>query len=205
MKPRRHWRPIHAIAAMTAVLLLAVACGEDQGARVRKIGEESPGGTGTGAGTRTGPATGTGATGTEAATGTQAARCEPVGDSATAASSVEVTLEEWKVIPRMSETAAGNVAFKLRNAGQESHEMMVVRADSVESLPVDRDGAFDEEAVAPGSVIGEVESFPAGESCEGTFNLTPATYILLCNRLEQHDGRTVSHFKEGMSAKFTVR
>jgi hypothetical protein len=192
------------IVVMAALLVTLSACGEDEGARVRQIGEESPGSTGTATGTGTGTGTGTSATGTEA-TGTEAPKCEPVGDSSTAATSIDVTLEEWKVIPQVAEAPAGSIAFKLRNAGKEPHEMVVVRADSPERLPVDQDGAFDEAAAPPGSVIGEVEGFPAGESCEGTFNLTPASYVLLCNLVEKEGGRVESHFREGMSTQFSVR
>jgi hypothetical protein len=83
--------------------------------------------------------------------------------------------------------------------------MVIVRASSAESLPVDKDGAFDEGKAATGSVIGEVEGFPAGERCEGTFDLTPGSYILLCNLVETENGKVESHFKEGMHAKFTVK
>jgi hypothetical protein len=62
----------------------------------------------------------------------------------------------------------------------------------------------DEEALGGGDFIGEVEAFPSGESCEGTFELEPADYVLFCNIVEEEEGEIENHFQLGMATEFTV-
>lgn len=181
------------------VALIAGACGGDDGAEVREL--EGEGGTGTATGTGTGTATGTG---TDAATGTEAAACEPVGDASTADTTVAVTLQEWAVLPDPGEAPAGTIAFEAENTGEEPHELYVVQADDPADLPTTEDGAFDEEAYGEEKVVGEVHPFPGGESCSGTFDLEPGSYVLLCNIVEEEDGETEAHYQLGMRTSFTV-
>jgi hypothetical protein len=60
----------------------------------------------------------------------------PVGDPASADATVEVTLEEFSVTPESPNVAAGTITFDATNEGEEPHELVVVRADDAESLPV---------------------------------------------------------------------
>jgi uncharacterized cupredoxin-like copper-binding protein len=132
------------------------------------------------------------------------AECEPVGDSTAADSTVAVTLDEWSVTPESESAAAGAVTFDVANEGEDAHELVVVRADDVASLPLGDEETVDEEGLDAGAFIGEVEAFPAGESCEGTFDLEPANYVLFCNIAEQEDGEIENHFQNGMATEFTV-
>lgn len=128
--------------------------------------------------------------------------CEPVGEGGGA--EVEVTLDEWHITAEPASASAGRVTFDVRNDGEEPHELVVVRGASIDGLSV-VDGKVDEGALPDGAFIGEVESFPAGESCEGTFELTAGPYLLFCNIAEEHDGELESHFQQGMVMAFEVR
>ncbi|MDP8959323.1 MAG: hypothetical protein M3N51_09045 [Actinomycetota bacterium] len=205
------------VLIVVALLLLSAACARDDGADVRTIGGGggSPTGTGTATGSPTGAATGsptaaatgspTGA-GTATATGTATgvAECEPVGDPASADQEVAVQLDEWSIVPETSSVEAGTITFVAGNAGEEPHELVIVRGDDPAELPLTEQGAVDEEAIADREV-GEIEPFPAGTTCEGTFHLEPGSYILLCNIVEEEpDGTVESHFREGMFTTFEV-
>ncbi len=184
--------------AVAAVLTLGLnACGGDDGATVRQI--EGEGGTGTGAG---GTGTG-GGSGSGTGSGTHAA-CQPVGDPRTAQSQVEVALDEWSISPAPVQVAAGRVAFLARNAGQEPHELVIVRAQTAEDLPVTPNGAVDENRLPDGALIGEISPFPPGQNCTGVFTLQPGSYVLLCDIVTNRNGRPEAHFAMGMSAPFTV-
>lgn len=128
--------------------------------------------------------------------------CEPVGGGG--GTSVAVTLDEWNVTAEPVSVPAGPVTFDVRNDGGEPHELVVVRAGSAEELTV-VEGKVDEDALPDGAFIGEVEAFPAGETCDGTFELTAGSYVLFCNLLEEHEGEPESHFQEGMVTTFEVR
>ncbi|MCZ7529961.1 MAG: hypothetical protein M5U31_06220 [Acidimicrobiia bacterium] len=130
----------------------------------------------------------------------------PVGDIATADTVIATDLREWAITPETDSVAAGSIGFATENTGAESHEMVVARAPSIESLPTADDGAVDEAAFSGDQeLIGEVEAYPAGDACDGTFDMDPGDYVLFCNLVEtEPDGTQVSHFAEGMATTFTV-
>jgi hypothetical protein len=166
---------------LAGLALLVAACGGD--------GDEETG-------SPSAPASGSGS-----ASASAVSACEPVGDGS--GTKVEVALDEFTVRPATTTAPAGAVTFEVRNEGEEAHELVVVRADRVEDLTV-VEGRVDEEALPEGTFIGEIEAFPAGETCPGTFTLTAGTYVLFCNIVEEHEGQPESHFEEGMHALFTV-
>ena len=127
--------------------------------------------------------------------------CEPVGDGG--GTEVAVTLDEWSLAAAPASAPAGKVTFEVRNGGGEPHEFVVVRGVAPDALTV-VGGKVDEAALPDGAFIGEVEAFPAGETCEGTFELAGGSYTLFCNIVEEHDGQPESHFEEGMVATFEV-
>jgi hypothetical protein len=189
------------VPALVALAALAVACNDD-GTGVRKT---DGGGTGTGSATGTGTGTGTGA-GTGTATGTgvgaDADACKPVGDLATAATRVNVGLNEWTITPDATSAPAGAVGFVAQNEGKEPHELVVVRGVAPSDLALKKDGSLDEKKLPAGALVGEIEAFPAGTSCNGVFDLTPGDYTLVCNVVEEHEGHV--HLKQGMVTTFTV-
>lgn len=181
------------------LLLALAACGGGDEATVENIG-------GTSSATRGGTATGAGTgSATHGGTATQAAACQSVGDPAAARAKIDVTLDEWSVQTAQPSVAAGPVTFTAQNAGEEPHELVIVRAaGDPGALPVDEQGAVDEEKLPPGALVGEIEAFPSGTSCQGTFDLPPGDYVLFCNLVERHGGEQHVHYQLGMRTKLTV-
>ncbi|MBW3578139.1 MAG: hypothetical protein KY462_10455 [Actinobacteria bacterium] len=134
--------------------------------------------------------------------GSASVACEPVGGGG--GTEVPVTLDEWSVTPATATTPAGTVTFLADNVGDEPHELVVVEADDVASLPVDASGALDEAALEEGALVGEIEAFPAGERCPGTFQLSAGSYVLLCNLVEEENGEVESHLALGMHSPLEV-
>lgn len=131
--------------------------------------------------------------------------CEAEGTTTESSdSSVTVDLTEWDVIVD-SELSAGNIAITANNRGSEAHELVIVEADDPSSFVMTDDNKVDESAFAEGAVIGEIEEFAAGGSCDGTFALDAGTYVFFCNITEEEpDGTLESHFEEGMFTVVTV-
>ncbi len=176
-----------------AILLGASACGDDDGAGVREVGDD---------GSASGSASGSGSAASGSGS-TAEAECAPVGDVAAADSTVSVELDEF-TIETTGTAAAGLVGFEIANIGEEPHELVVIAGDSVAALPTDADGAVVEADLPSTAFIGEVEPFPGGEDCSGAFELEAGEYVLLCNIVEEEDGQTESHLAEGMATTFTV-
>jgi len=172
-----------ALLLLPLLLLPLAACGNDDGAGVRASASASGSGSGSGSGSASAPA--------------EEAECEIVGEAAGADTSVDVELGEFFVRPLTREVDAGTVTFDLDNTGGEPHELVVVRART-DDLVVE-DGQVQEDDLADGAFIGEVEPFPPGE-CQGTFDLDPGDYTLFCNIVEGDE----SHFEEGMHVPFRV-
>jgi plastocyanin len=179
-----------------AIGLLLAGCGSDDGAGVRG-GSASASGSGSASGPGSASRPGT-------ASGTGAAACKPAGEAGTGATKVAVELKEWSVTPQTASVAAGAVAFQARNAGKEPHELVIARGDDASKLPLAADGKVDENKLPKGASIGEIEEFPAGQSCSGTFELTAGKYVLFCNILEQEGGTTQNHFANGMRTVIEV-
>ena len=131
--------------------------------------------------------------------------CKTEG-TATEASSEEVvlTLNEFTIKPS-AQPKAGAISVKAENAGKENHEVVIVKGASADALPKDADGGLDEDKLAEGDLIGEIEPFAGGKVCSGVFKLAAGKYVLLCNITEtEPNGEKESHLKEGMHIPFTV-
>lgn len=118
---------------------------------------------------------------------------------------VEVTLQEFAVVPAESSVAAGEVTFEATNEGpNDPHELVVFATDlAPEALPTRDDGGVDEEGEGV-TLIGEIEEFPVGETESATFTLESGSYVLICNLVEEEEGALESHYQEGMRVAFTV-
>ena len=129
----------------------------------------------------------------------------PVGDIKTAATEVDAELSEWAITAPATATP-GKIGFVAKNVGEEVHELVVVKTDNVDSLPTKEDGSLDEEKLPSGALIGEIEGFPAGESCTGVFEMPAGKYALICNIVEtEESGEVESHLKEGMKRAIDVK
>lgn len=194
---------------VVAALLVAACSGADEG--VRNIGTE-PGVSGSGSGS--GSASGLTASGTasdedgsEPASGTSSSAaagdvaCAPPSEPSD--SGIAVTLTEWEV-GAPTQVLSGAVNITAGNIGGEPHELVIVRGEDPEELPVS-DGQVQEDDLPEGAFIGEIESFPAGDTCTGTFELPPGDYVFFCNLVEEEaDGTIESHFEQDMHTVVTV-
>ena len=111
------------------------------------------------------------------------------------ATTIDVTLQEFAVIPSADAAPAGDVTFKITNDGPEDvHEFVILKTDlGASALPTDEDGAVDETGAGI-EVIGEVEDLAAGATDQLVVTLTTGHYALICN-LE-------GHYTGGMWADF---
>jgi plastocyanin len=131
------------------------------------------------------------------------------GGGVGAAGTVNVTLQEWAVIPAQSSVGAGSVTFEVTNEGPDHpHELVVIRTDlAPDALPTMPEGMVDEEGEGI-EIIGEIEEFPPGETRSATFDLDSGSYALVCNvsgeEGGEHGGGGEVHYKMGMFAAFTV-
>jgi hypothetical protein len=174
--------------------LFAAGCGDDDGGgSAENLSEGKATTTSTGSGSATTAAGGT-------TTG-----CKLEGATTEAASQqVVLTLNEF-TIKASIQPKAGVVTFVAENTGKEPHELVIVKGDSVDKLPKDADGGLDEDKLAEGALIGEIEPFAGGQLCKGAFSLTAGNYVLLCNIVEtEPNGEKESHVKEGMHTPFVV-
>lgn len=112
--------------------------------------------------------------------------------------SVQVTLNEWSVKPGTISVPAGKVTFQVANQGKLEHEMIVLKTDlaptalemsTTEENKVDEEGGVND--------VGEVEAVASGTTKSETFDLTPGTYVLICN--------VAGHYKAGMETAFVVK
>ena len=107
-----------------------------------------------------------------------------------------VRLSNWAIDSAASSAKAGDVTFRavhdmhdMHNGDEgKTHELVVARKNT--------DGTFD--------VIGEAESIGVGEHKDLTLKLEKGDYELQCNVVEQVNGKTVSHYTNGMHTKFKV-
>ena len=178
-------------AGVLAIGLVVAGCGDDDGGSSSENLSKDSVTTSSGGSTQT----------TAGASG----ECKTEG-TATEASSQEVvlTLNEFSIKPS-TQPKAGAISIKAENAGKENHEVVIVKGASADALPKDADGGLDEDKLAEGDLIGEIEPFAGGKVCSGVFKLAAGKYVLLCNITEtEPNGEKESHLKEGMHIPFTV-
>ena len=118
-----------------------------------------------------------------------------VGGAASAASrppaSLGADIAEWSVVPSVGSLRAGDVRITVRNLGEKTHELVVVRTRSfAQDLPLRGDRALARPLV-PAVVLapGAVRSF--------TVHLKRGSYLLVDN--------LPWHYWRGASAAFAVR
>jgi hypothetical protein len=129
--------------------------------------------------------------------------CSSDGGDDTAA--VDVTLSEWIVEPSPKSAPAGDIEFTGDNVGSETHELVLVKADSAKDLPTDADGAVVEDELPGDGVLDELEDIETQTTKKMTVALDPGRYVLFCNVTEDlPDGTVESHFAEGMHGVVTV-
>jgi uncharacterized cupredoxin-like copper-binding protein len=116
---------------------------------------------------------------------------------------VQVTLQEFSVIPAQESVSAGEVTFEVENTGPEDvHEFVVIKTDlAPDALPTDENGAVEEEGEGM-EVIDEIEDIPVGETQTLTVDLDAGNYVLICNIFDEEEQE--AHYSMGMRTAFTV-
>lgn len=175
--------PLARSALALCLLVGAAACSDDDGGSVTSEG----GGSGSAS-----------PSGSASASIAEAA-CDPVGSEleGEAHETVAVDLTEYAFAPSAIEVPAGVVTFEASNTGEEDHELAFLPGGA--EVPF-RDGAPDEDALADDGAF-ELEAFPAGDTCNATYELDPGTYTVFCI-VEAADGET--HYEKGMKGTLTV-
>ncbi len=124
---------------------------------------------------------------------------------------ISVQLQEYTMIVHPTTVKAGKVQFTIKNAGTMTHEMVLVRAPSVEALPTVKVatgeravGDVDEEAIPESDKPGEAE-VKQGKTITKTIELSEGTYVMFCNiDTTLPDGTVLNHFQRGMHAVITA-
>jgi uncharacterized cupredoxin-like copper-binding protein len=116
------------------------------------------------------------------------------------AGGVSVQLKEFSITPSTTSVPAGQVTFNAENVGGATHEMVIIRTDDApDALPTEKDGTANEDAKGL-TGVDEVEDIAPGASKSLTVNLTPGSYVMICNILDSGN----AHYSLGMHAGFTV-
>lgn len=111
--------------------------------------------------------------------------------TAFAATSVGVTLKEFKVSPTVSSAKPGKVTFKIKNRGALDHELVVIKTNlAATKLPV-KGGKVSLKPVA------QAGPFGPGKGSSLTVSLKAGKYVLICN--------VKGHYQAGQRVAFTVR
>nr|MDJ0768275.1 hypothetical protein [Ilumatobacter sp.] len=105
---------------------------------------------------------------------------DPPATDPAAGTVVPVSLIEWEIVAP-NEFTGGTVTFEASNDGEFPHELVLVRGESYETLPLLANGAVDEDAIAPDDFIGRIERFEPGQTMSATWEVPPGNYVLLCN------------------------
>lgn len=123
--------------------------------------------------------------------------------AASAGTTVNVTLQEWSVLPDADSVPAGAVTFVVTNEGPDDvHEVVIIRTDlDPGALPTDATGVVDEAAEGM-EVIDEIEDIAVGDTGEVSVTLEAGSYVLICNIYDET--KQEAHYAEGMRIGFTV-
>ncbi|HEY5981836.1 MAG TPA: hypothetical protein VIU38_00060 [Anaerolineales bacterium] len=114
--------------------------------------------------------------------------------------SVDVTLETYKLTLSKDTARAGDIVFHVTNkATDQKHEFVIFKTDlAPDQLPMTDAGVVDEEGAGV-THIDEVE-VEAGASADLKVTLQPGKYVMICNM-----DTPTPHYKQGMFAAFTVQ
>jgi uncharacterized cupredoxin-like copper-binding protein len=131
------------------------------------------------------------------------AEASPSPSAAASGGTVDVTLQEWAVVPSPTSAAAGEVTFRVTNKGPEDvHEFVVLKTDlDPAALPTDATGKVGEGGTGM-EVVDEIEDIEVGQSQDLTVTLAAGTHVLLCNIYDETEKE--AHYQMGMRTVFEV-
>ena len=113
---------------------------------------------------------------------------------------VLVDLADFQITVDTTVFRAGTVNFEVTNTDDVPHEFGITRGDSYEELPLEANGAIDEDALGDdllgktGAIFGAL-----GTTKEVSFDLAPGNYVFFCNL-----GPAFSHAARGQVLSVTV-
>jgi uncharacterized cupredoxin-like copper-binding protein len=119
---------------------------------------------------------------------------------------VDVTVQEFAILPGAASAPAGTVTFDVTNNGPEdTHEFVVFKTDlAPDALPTAEDGSVDETGEGV-ELIDELEDIAVGDTPSLTVTLDSGSYVLICNIVEEETGGDVIvHYQQGMRVGFSV-
>jgi uncharacterized cupredoxin-like copper-binding protein len=127
------------------------------------------------------------------------------GEETGAGGAIEITLQEFAVLPSPDSAPAGEVAFNVTNIGPEDvHEFVVFATDlAPDALPTAPDGSVDETGEGV-ELIDEIEDIAVDETPTLTVTLDAGSYVLICNIVEEEGADTIVHYQQGMRVGFTA-
>lgn len=132
----------------------------------------------------------------------------PVAFAKKGGEKLEIELREWNVTTSAETIPAGEIEVKVKNKGKETHELVFLKLNTdlaTGRLPVDKDGAIDEEKMSFGTLVYEIEGLESGKSAKETITLKPGRYAIICNVLEQEpSGEMEAHYSMGMHTVLNV-
>ena len=121
------------------------------------------------------------------------AACAGPAAEAPSGSQVVAELADYKITVNVPSVKAGTIKIGVRNLGTMEHSFEVLKTDlAPDKLPVDGGSAKANED----GKVGAIPSIPAGKSAAVTLDLTPGTYVFICN--------VAGHYQLGMHTGFTV-
>lgn len=132
------------------------------------------------------------------------ASCAAATPTPAMGTSIDVTLQEWSVLPAQASAPAGEVTFRVTNNGPDDvHELVVMKTDlDPGALPTVEDGSVDEAGEGIDVVVGEIEDIAVGATMDLTVTLAAGNYVLLCNIYTAEEDE--AHYEMGMRTAFTV-
>ena len=124
------------------------------------------------------------------------AACQPAAASPQAdvtGAQLVVELRDYSLKTNVASLPAGKVKIGIRNLGAMVHDFVVLKTDTAfDKLPIDGAAA---KAKDDGK-IGGIEAIGVGQVKALTLDLTPGSYVLLCN--------VAGHYQLGMRAALKV-
>ena len=116
---------------------------------------------------------------------------------------VQVTLQEWSIVPATTSAPAGEITFQVTNTGPEDiHEFVVLKTDlDPGALPTDANGVVTEDGAGI-VVVDEIEDIPVGQTQALDVTLQAGKYVLLCNIYDETEKE--AHYRLAMRTAFEV-
>lgn len=120
-----------------------------------------------------------------------------------AQTTVNVMLQEWRMMSDKARVPAGKVKFSVQNRGQETHELVLLKTNmAYDTIPLQKAGGIDENNA--GVLVDEIEDITSKSGKSMTVTLSPGNYVLLCNMVEMEEGQLEEHYAMGMRVPLIV-